>query len=237
MSKALLLAGHGSHLNSRSSEAVRAHARKLASTGVWDEVRVAFWKEEPSLARALDGCVAEDVTVVPVFMSEGYFTSDVIPTEMDLEGPVTRRRGRTVRCTDPVGVHPALADIIVERALEVGTKPVDVVFVLGHGTDRNVDSSNSVHQQIKRVSTLDRFAEVFAVFTDQEPNIRSVLDLAQGRAATIVPFFVSEGWHVGQVAAEGAAGIRYTEPAGTHRDLATVITDLAQEVLSSEKQS
>ena len=52
MSTALLLAGHGSHLNARSSEAVRAHARALATSGVWDEVLVAFWKEEPSLARA-----------------------------------------------------------------------------------------------------------------------------------------------------------------------------------------
>lgn len=237
MSNALLLAGHGSHLNARSSQAIRTHARRLANTGIWDEVRVGFWKEEPSLARALDGCVAEDVTVVPVFMSEGYFTSDVIPTELGLEGPVTQRNGRTVRCTRPVGVHPALANIIVERALEAGTSPVDVVFVLGHGTDRNVDSSHSTQQQIKRVTAMERFAEVFAVFTDQEPSIRSVPALTRGRAATIVPFFVSEGWHVGQAAAEATPGIRYTKPAGTHHSLVTVITDLAQEALNSEKQS
>ena len=125
MSTALVLAGHGSHLNARSSEAVRAHARTLATSDTWDEVLVAFWKEEPSLARALDGCTASDVTVVPVFMSEGYFTSEVIPAEMGLDGPVTRQKGRTIRCTRPVGVHPALAGIIVivERARPLPIAP------------------------------------------------------------------------------------------------------------------
>ena len=230
MSTALLLAGHGSHLNARSSEAVRAHARALATSDSWDEVLVAFWKEEPSLARALDGCAASDVTVVPVFMSEGYFTGEVIPAEMGLDGPVTRREGRTIRYTRPVGVHPALAQIIVERALEAGASPDDPLFVLGHGTKRNAASSIAVREQVERVRAMDRFVEVTAVFTDQEPNVASIPELAGGRKATVVPFFASDGWHVGQVAAANDAdGIRYTDPAGTHPALAAVITDLAHE--------
>ena len=229
MSSALVLAGHGSHLNARSSEAVRVHARALATSGAWDEVLVAFWKEEPSLARALDGCTASDVTVVPVFMSEGYFTGEVIPAEMGLDGPVTRREGRTVRLTRPVGVHPALAEVIVERALEAGASPDDPLFVLGHGTKRNAASSNAVREQVERVRAMNRFAEVTAVFTDQEPNLASIPELARGRNATVVPFFASEGWHVGQVVADGAPGVCYTESAGTHSGIAAVITDLALE--------
>ena len=230
MSTVLLLAGHGSHLNARSSEAVRAHARALATSDSWDEVLVAFWKEEPSLARALDGCAASDVTVVPVFMSEGYFTGEVIPAEMGLDGPVTRREGRTIRYTTPVGVHPALAQIIIERALDAGASPDDPLFVLGHGTKRNAASSNAVREQVERVRAMDRFAEVTAVFTDQEPNVAAIRELARGRKATVVPFFASEGWHVGQVAAANETpGIRYTDPAGTHPGIAAVITDLALE--------
>ena len=232
MSTALLLAGHGSHLNARSSEAVRAHARALATSGVWDEVLVAFWKEEPSLARALDGCTASDVVVVPVFMSEGYFTGEVIPAEMGLDGPVTRREGRTIRCTRPVGVHPALAQIIVERALEAGADRDEPLFVLGHGTNRNAASSVAVREQVERVRAMNRFAEVTAVFTDQEPNLASIPELAGGRKATVVPFFASDGWHVGQVAAANDAdGIRYADPAGTHPGIAAVITDLALEAV------
>ena len=230
MSTALVLAGHGSHLNARSSEAVRAHARALATSDTWDEVLVAFWKEEPSLARALDGCTASDVVVVPVFMSEGYFTSEVIPAEMGLDGPVTRQKGRTIRCTRPVGVHPALAQIIVERALEAGASPDDPLFVLGHGTKRNAASSSAVREQVELVRAMDRFAEVTAVFTDQEPNLAAIPELARGRNATVVPFFASEGWHVGQVAAANETpDIRYTDAVGTHPGLPDVITDLAVE--------
>ena len=229
MSSALVLAGHGSHLNARSGEAVRVHARALASAEAWDEVLVAFWKEEPSLARALDGCTASDVVVVPVFMSEGYFTGEVIPAEMGLDGPITRREGRTVRVTRPVGVHPALAGIVVARALEAGASPDDPLFVLGHGTKRNAASGNAVREQVERVRSAGPFVEVTAVFTDQEPNLASIPELARGRNATVVPFFASEGWHVGQVVAGGAPGVRYTEPAGTHPGIAAVITDLALE--------
>ena len=229
MTRALVLAGHGSHLNARSSEAVRAHARALAASGDWDEVLVAFWKEEPSLSRALDGCTSEDVTVVPVFMSEGYFTSEVIPAEMDLDGPVTRREGRTIRCTRPVGVHPALAGILVERALEAGASPDDALFVLGHGTRRNAGSASAVRAQVERVRDAGRFAQVAAVFTDQDPNVAAVPELAGERNAVVVPYFASEGWHVGQVAANGAHAVRYAEPAGTHPGVAAVIRDLALE--------
>ncbi|MXY87738.1 MAG: hypothetical protein F4Y92_02620 [Dehalococcoidia bacterium] len=229
MTRALVLAGHGSHLNARSSEAVRAHARSLAGDGDWDEVLVAFWKEEPALSRALDGCTATDVTVVPVFMSEGYFTGEVIPAEMGLDGPLTRCEGRAIRCTRPVGVHPALAGLVVERALEAGASRGDAIFVLGHGTRRNQGSSSAVQEQVERVRANGPFAEVAAVFTDQDPNIASIPDLAGERNAVVVPFFASEGWHVGQVAANGARAVRYTDPVGTHPGIAAVIRDLALE--------
>ena len=229
MTTALVLAGHGSHLNARSSEAVRAHARALSEDGHWDEVLVAFWKEEPSLSRALDGCTATDVTVVPVFMSEGYFTSEVIPAEMGLDGPVTRCEGRTIRCTRPVGVHPALAGIVVERALEAGAAAKDAVFVLGHGNRRIAATASAVHEQAERVRATGRFAEVAAVFTDQDPNVAAIPDVAGARNAVVVPFFASEGWHVGQVAANGAHAVRYAEPAGTHPGIAAVIRALALE--------
>ncbi len=229
MTRALVLAGHGSHLNARSSEAVHAHARVLAGDGDWDEMLVAFWKEEPSLSRALDGCTASEVTVVPVFMSEGYFTGEVIPAEMGLDGPLTRREGRTIRCTRPVGVHPALAGIVVERALEAGASGDDALFVLGHGTRRNAGSANAVQDQVERVRAAGRFAHVAAAFTDQDPNVASIPELAGERNAVVVPFFASEGWHVGQVAANGARAVRYTEPVGTHPGIAAVIRDLALE--------
>ena len=246
MSTTLLLVGHGSHLNARSSEAVHGHVRWLAERGVYDEVRVAFWKEEPSLSRALDGCAASEVIVVPVFMSEGYFTSEVIPVEMGLDGPLTRRDGRTVRLTPPVGVHPSLADIVVGRAVEAGATEADAVFVLGHGTLRNPASSRNIYEQADRVRAGGRFAEVIAVFTDQEPNVSQIGSLTARERVTVVPLFAAEGWHAGetipgQLRAGHAAGdereVRYASPVGTHPGVADVIEELAREAAASSSSS
>ncbi len=240
MSATLLLVGHGSHLNAHSSEAVHAHALRLAEQGAYAEVRVAFWKEEPALSRALDGCGTSDVVVVPVFMSEGYFTNEVIPAELGLDGPGARRDAGTVRVTRPVGVHPSLADIVVRRALDAGACERHAVFVLGHGTPRNPASSRNVYAQVERVRATDRFAEVIAVFTDQDPNVAEIGTLTERDRITVVPFFAAEGWHVGEtIRSQTARGdrtsgpadgrVRYTAPVGTHPAIAEVIEELARE--------
>jgi sirohydrochlorin cobaltochelatase len=69
--RGLLLVGHGSHLSPHSSAPIHAHARALREQGTFDEVRVGFWKEEPSISRAVDGFDSADVTVVPVFNYAG----------------------------------------------------------------------------------------------------------------------------------------------------------------------
>ncbi len=240
MSATLLLVGHGSHLNAHSSEAVHAHALRLAEQEAYAEVRVAFWKEEPALSRALDGCRTSDVVVVPVFMSEGYFTNEVIPAEMGLDGPGARRDERRVRITRPVGVHPSLADIVVRRALDAGAGEGDAVFVLGHGTPRNPASSRNVYAQVERVRATGRFAEVIAVFTDQEPNVAEIGKLTERARIIVVPFFAAEGWHVDETirsqtgrgdstAGSAASRLRYTAPVGTHPALAEAIEELARE--------
>ena len=60
MSTGVLLVAHGSHLHIDSSEPTWAHARRLRDSGRYDEVRVSFWKEEPSLARGLDAFAAHN---------------------------------------------------------------------------------------------------------------------------------------------------------------------------------
>lgn len=235
---ALVLAGHGSHLNANSSAPVHAHARVLRGRGNFEEVRTAFWKEEPSLARALDGCTAPEVVVVPVFVSNGYFTRTVIPREMRLDLPVTVRDGQRIRYTGPVGADPSLADVIIERALEAGARPEHAVAVLGHGTRRDSESEKNVYAMAERVAATGRFAETGAIFLDQEPGMLDLLERFAAQTVVVVPLFIAEGWHVGQtipadLALEGPetrrAGriVRYSAPVGTHRSVADVIERLA----------
>ena len=98
---ALVIVGHGSHLNEDSSLPVYEHAARIRETGEFDEVVECFWKEEPSMRHVLDTVESEDVYVVPAFISEGYFTQQVIPRELGLEGPLTTKGGKTVRYAGP----------------------------------------------------------------------------------------------------------------------------------------
>lgn len=240
MSRALLLVGHGSHLNANSSAPVYQHARRIRASNRFDEVRVAFWKEEPPLSRALDGCHADDITVVPVFISSGYFTGEVIPREMGLSACLSAIRGKKVRYTGPIGAHPALARVVVQRAYEAGAKARDGLAVLGHGTPRNPESEANVYLQAAATRALNAFAEVTTVFMDQEPNMRRVFELVSAASVVVVPLFVADGWHVGEtipgeLAIDGPATrgdgrrLRYAGAVGTHPAVADVILELADE--------
>jgi sirohydrochlorin cobaltochelatase len=240
VTRALVLAAHGSHLDPNASAPIWAHAERVEAAGAFDEVRVAFWKEEPALSRALDGCAAGDVTVVPVFISSGYFTEEVIPREMNLCGPVTRRAGQVIRYTSPIGAHQAIAGVIARRAREAGARPADGIAVLGHGTRRNPKSERNVFAQAERLAASGAFAEVHAVFLEQEPDMRLAFDLFATPDVVMVPLFIADGWHVGQsipadLALDGdelrAGGRRlaYAKAAGTHESVADVILEIAAE--------
>jgi len=236
MSRSLVLVGHGSHLNPESSAPVYAHAAAIRQRGLFDDVLTAFWKEEPSLSRTLDGCASDDVTVVPVFMSSGYFTNEVIPREIGLDGRVTSIGGRLVRYTTPVGSHPALAKVILQRAFEAGAKPGDALAVLGHGTERNRDSQANIYEQTENVRRLGSFAEVVTVFMDQAPGMNEIFELTSAPAVVVVPVFIADGWHAAQTIPEELGGLpgngrrlRYAAAVGTHPSVADVILELAEE--------
>lgn len=240
MSRAIVLVGHGSHLNANSSAPVYQHAAAVRKAGVVDEVRVAFWKEEPALSRAFDGLVADDVTVVPVFISAGYFANEVIPREMRLSARKSCVDGRTVRYAAPIGSHPALAKVVLQRAEEAGAQASDALAVLGHGTPRNPDSERNVYLQAERVRETGRFAEVKTIFLDQEPNMRGVFQMVTAETVVVVPLFVADGWHVGETIPEdlaldgvetrrGGRKLRYAGAVGTHPSVADVILELAAE--------
>ena len=240
MTRDLILLGHGSHLNPDSSAPVYAHARRIREQGLFDAVHVGFWKEEPSLARCLDASDAEDVTIVPLFISGGYFTEEVIPREMGLGGPITRRDDVTIRYARPVGDHPSLAEIILERAEELNATGDEALVVLGHGTPRNPNSERNIYRHADRVRESGRFPEVATLFLDQAPDLGTVWSAVSAEDILVIPLFMADGWHVGQTIPadldlEGGTTehdrrhLRFGAAVGTHPSLARVIEELAGE--------
>src|SRR5690349_13858100 len=97
----LILVGHGSTLNAESAEPTYQHAAELRRKDLFAEVLEAFWKQEPGISGVLRGAFSPEVFVVPLFISEGYFTEQVIPRELGLKTG-TRALRRQVRDRDQI---------------------------------------------------------------------------------------------------------------------------------------
>jgi len=214
--EALVIVAHGSHLNAGSSAPTFDHADTIRATGAFDEVREGFWKEEPSFREVLRTVESDEVYVVPLFISEGYFTEEVIPRELRLDGwdpkawdsdgtsatNVTLEAtdvGKTVHYCGPVGTHEAMSDVIVQRAESVtGDSEVGDGFglaVVGHGTERNENSAKAIEYHADRIREMGRFDEVQALFMDEDPEVDDVTDFFESDDIVVVPLFVADGYH------------------------------------------
>jgi sirohydrochlorin cobaltochelatase len=243
--KALVIVGHGSHLNEDSSLPVYEHAARIREVGEYDEVVECFWKEEPSMRHVLDTVEAEDVCVVPAFISEGYFTQQVIPRELGLTGPVSHKDGKTVRYAGPLGTFEGMADVILERAgdlLEGKEVPSGrrALVLLGHGTDLNKNSGGVIYLNAERTRERDLYDLVEVGFLDQDPKISEVVENVEAENVVLIPVFIAEGWHThetipedlsltGEVTVREDKTIYYGAPVGTHPSMAGLIVARARE--------
>ena len=216
MPDALVIAAHGSHLNPGSAAPAFDHADRIRETGAFDEVRETFWKEEPAFREVLRTVDADEVYLVPLFISEGYFTEEIIPRELRLDGwssdswdsDGTSATTATVTATDtgqkviycgPVGTHDAMSEVIVQRAKSVTGDP-DVgegfgLAVVGHGTKRNENSAKAIEYHADRIRSMGAFDEVQALFMDEDPEIDDVTDFFDVTDIVVVPLFIADGYH------------------------------------------
>lgn len=196
---ALLIVGHGSTENPDSSTPYFEHADEIRSRGLFAEVHCCFWKEEPSLREAIYLIDSEEVYVVPAFISEGYFTQEVIPRELRLTGPTTEVRGKNFHYCLPVGVHRSMTDLILKRAAEVapGIDPADTTLIItGHGTGLNQNSTKAIRDQVDLILASNAgYAAVLDAYMEEPPFIAAWNEIATTPNVVVVPFFISDGLH------------------------------------------
>ena len=198
----LLIVGHGSTVNPDSSAPTRAHAAEIRRRNIFGEVQCAFWKEEPSLRDArflFDPETISEVCVVPNFISEGYFTQTVIPRELELNGKVTRRPdGQTWYYAEPVGNHPLMTELLVQRAKEVAPNMPEnatSLLIVAHGTDLNENSAVAAKREAEKIRALGRYANVLNVYMEEFPLVADWRVLTSTPNVVVVPFFISDGLH------------------------------------------
>ncbi len=198
---ALVLAGHGSTLNPDSSGPTHLHAATIRARGIFAEVHACFWKEEPSFRQIWRMLEADEVYIVPNFISEGYFTQTVLPREFGLDGALTglvERDGRIIKYCEPVGNHPNMTGLLVQRAREIAPD-IDLsrisLIIVGHGTGLNDNSARAIRDQVERILTLGLFGEVVDAFMEEAPNVADWDKLTTLKHVVVVPFFIADGLH------------------------------------------
>ena len=207
---ALVVMGHGTTLNDQSAVPVLQHVAELRRRKMFADVRAAFWKQEPQIKNVLAELTAPRIFIVPFFISEGYFASEVIPKELGftLTGvPASRLKhhsSRTVHYCLPIGSHDLMTTVILARAKEVMEKfpfprpPKNsdtTLLIAGHGTGRNKSSHVAVERQAELIRALNIFPEVGAVFMEEAPFIKGCWRNVTTRNIVVVPFFISDGLH------------------------------------------
>lgn len=162
------------------------------------------------------------VFIVPLFISEGYFTEEVIPREFGFcrngeanfaraqlrPWPVARPAGgpelQSVYYCGPVGTHESMTAVLLARAEEAvqrfpfprAPKPGETaLFIAGHGTGNNENSRKAIEHQVELIRKMDVYREVHAAFMEEEPRIGDCYKITSARNIIMVPFFISDGLH------------------------------------------
>ena len=141
---------------------------------------------------------SREIYVVPTFISEGYFTQTVIPRELELMGKWTERNGRTIRYCEPVGNHPRMTEVLLQRAREVapGVDPAQTtLFIVGHGTALNDNSAIAAKAQVKTIGEMNLYGEVLSAYMEEPPLISDWDKLSNFPNVVVVPFFIADGLH------------------------------------------
>jgi sirohydrochlorin cobaltochelatase len=136
---------------------------------------------------------------VPNFISEGYFTETVIPRELELNGKTTRRaNGQSWHYGEPVGNHPLMTELLVQRAREIAPNIPESetsLLIVAHGTDLNENSAVAAKREAERIRALGRYANVLNVYMEEFPLVSDWRVLTSTSNVVVVPFFISDGLH------------------------------------------
>ena len=201
------------------------------------------------MRHVLDTVESDDVYVVPAFISEGYFTQQVIPRELGLKGPVSKMGEKTVRYAGPLGTFEGMPDVILERTEDLmrGTEVPGrtALVLLGHGTDLNKNSGGVIYLNAGRIRERGIYDLVEVGFLDQAPEIGRVVDGVEAENVILIPLFIAEGWHTretipedlgltGEVTVRDEKTIYYGAPVGTHPSMANLIAARARETMTEQ---
>jgi sirohydrochlorin cobaltochelatase len=205
-SQAILLVAHGSTKESETGYSTRRLRTELFYRNPHHAVEAAFWKEEPALDIALDNTEADDVYILPMLMSDGFFYRENFPAMIGIEATPERWQevGRQrVFYDTPIGESPLLIEVLLD-AIQTGDKLVEgdnpeedkepKIVLVGHGTPRSKRSTKEVYRRVDEIREKLPDRRISPAFIDDEPNLAELRERLQ-EPAIVIPWFIADGMH------------------------------------------
>jgi sirohydrochlorin cobaltochelatase len=117
---------------------------------------------------------------------------------------VSSVEGKQVGYCAPVGLHPAMTEALLRKAAEVVAdsgaaiaEPAKTacLFICGHGTSLNDNSTKIIHERAAEIRARGLFADCQGVLMEQKPFVKDWRTLTDCPDVIVVPFFISDGLH------------------------------------------
>jgi sirohydrochlorin ferrochelatase len=226
---AAVLASHGDRAGDEPNSVLASHAEAVRRLTGFSTVTAGVLKGEPCLEAALQQAVAagaHEVLVVPLFMADGYFTMTVLPDRIRATGLES-----TTRILPPLGLDPAIADLMQADALETsrqaGLDPrATRLLIVGHGSKFGPASAQATRVAADSIARAGAFASVATAFLEEPPFLGAKLE--GDRPPTVVAgFFFGDGMHAGEdipaAIGEARAEAVYAGPVGRSAGIPALI--------------
>jgi sirohydrochlorin cobaltochelatase len=231
----VLLVGHGSARSRAPATALARHASTLRGTGLFADVASATLHGKPKPDSTLARMTGDEVHVVPLFMSDGYFANAAIPPALSLD---RRDRTRLFHLHPPLGIYPGLTRLIVQRALERAAvekiAPNETTLLLiGHGSSKDSASRRATEGHAARVRLFASFHDVRTAYLEEAPFLDDVLATLSG-PTIICGLFVAAGRHAGYdvprtIRRRGMPNVHYLGAIGTDPAIPNLVLEIVTE--------
>lgn len=191
----VLIVAHGERGGNSDNVALLSLAERVAQILVPSAlVAPAVLNGTPALSDAVSflkarGCLK--LTVYPLFMSAGYFTSVRLPRQLaDYCGAMEWQ------VVAPLGLDANLPELICRRAREAAERPLDSenVLIVAHGSRTSPESAMAAQNIASSVRASGLFASVESAFLEEPPFLDDVIAAADTRRL-VIGLFAGDGRH------------------------------------------
>jgi sirohydrochlorin cobaltochelatase len=199
-SEALLIAAHGDCGGPGGNVLASELARRARLSGRYSEVAIGYLRCSPTIEEAAASLKSNNISLFPLFMSNGYYVGEAIPKRLGLTNGVDAL-GREVRIQEPLGLHPDLPNLLLTAATDAAMgKTIDpksaTLLLVAHGSASSPDSSAAAQRICRQMADRNLFKAVELSFLEEEPFFVPTLQKSD-RPTFVLGLFAGEGMHGG----------------------------------------